>query len=648
MFSGLIYTFVWLLLQIFSMVRFTVNLICFAINSRLFFFAITRIFRKVRLQLITLLYSVMIVNVILWYFFRLLELSGDIEFNPEPMPDSSQSFSICHWNLNSMSAHNYSKISLLTAYISIHDFDVICLSETYLTSTADISDGNLKIPGYIMYRVDHPSDVKRGGVCIYYKTILPLKILSTNFLQECINFEVCIGNKICRFIHLYRTPSQSQDEFHDFLRNLGMNLDDSFNSNPFLTTVIGDFNAKSKNWSEGDRSTIEGSKIEFLTSQFGLSQIIKEPTHILENSSSCIDLIFTTQPNMVLESGVHHSLHQNCHHQIIFAKFNLKVYYPPPYERTIFHYSQANVDHIQQAINLFDWENVFLNTDVNAQVFIFSNTVLNILNNYIPYETKICDDRDPPWITTKIKELISQKNKLYSRIKKGNNSVLNSVLFLIYLNDLPNGLNSNVKLFADDTSLFSVVHNITDSANLLNSDLSKINEWALQWKMSFNPDPIKQAQEVIFSRKTSKRNHPGLTFNNNIVNLTTKHKHLGMIFDSKLSFDEHLKSALKKISKTVGLLRKFQGILPRTSLITIYKSFARPHLDYGDIICDQTFNESFHQRIESIQYNAAIAMTGAIRGTSSEKLYQELGLESLRSRRWLRKLCLFYKIYKNK
>ena len=107
---------------------------------------------------------------------------------------------------------------------------------------------------------------------------------------------------------------------------------------------------------------------------------------------------------MILESGVHHSLHQNCHHQIIFAKFNLKVYYPPPYERTIFHYSQANVDHIQQAINLFDWENVFLNTDVNAQVFIFSNTVLNILNNYIPHETKICDNRDPPWMTTKIKE----------------------------------------------------------------------------------------------------------------------------------------------------------------------------------------------------------------------------------------------------
>ena len=107
---------------------------------------------------------------------------------------------------------------------------------------------------------------------------------------------------------------------------------------------------------------------------------------------------------MVLESGVYHSLHQNCHHQIIFPKFNLKVCYPSPYERTIFHNSQANFDHIQQAINLFDWEDAFLKTDIDAQVSIFPNTVLNILNNYIPHENKICDDRDPPWMTTKIKE----------------------------------------------------------------------------------------------------------------------------------------------------------------------------------------------------------------------------------------------------
>ena len=94
------------------MVRFTVNLIRFAINSRLFLFAITRIFQKPRLQVVTLLHSIMIVNVILWYLFRLLELSGNIELNPGPKPDSRQSFSICHWNLNSMSANHYYEISL--------------------------------------------------------------------------------------------------------------------------------------------------------------------------------------------------------------------------------------------------------------------------------------------------------------------------------------------------------------------------------------------------------------------------------------------------------------------------------------------------------------------------------------------------------
>ena len=143
---------------------------------------------------------------------------------------------------------------------------------------------------------------------------------------------------------------------------------------------------------------------------------------------------------------------------------------------------------------------------------------------------------------------LNGQHSSWADVKEGvpQRSVLGALLFLIYISDLPNGLNSNVKLFADDTSLFSVVHDITDSVNLLNSNLSKIKEWALQWKMIFNPDPTKQAQEIIFSRKTLQRNHPGLMFNNSIVNVTSTHKHLGMIFDSKLSFDEHLKSVLKQ------------------------------------------------------------------------------------------------------
>ena len=99
--------------------------------------------------------------------------------------------------------------------------------------------------------------------------------------------------------------------------------------------------------------------------------------------------------------------------------------------------------------------------------------------------------------------------------------------------------------------------------------------------------------------------------------------------------------------KTIGLIRKFQSILPRFSLLTIYKTFVIPTLDYGDIIYDQTYNAPFHRKLESVQYSACLAITGTIRSTLYEKLNQELGLETLQSRRWFRKLCLFYRIVNN-
>ena len=217
-------------------------------------------------------------------------------------------------------------------------------------------------------------------------------------------------------------------------------------------------------------------------------------------------------------------------------------------------------------------------------------------------------------------------------------SILGPLLFLIYINDLSDDLMSNVKLFADDTSLFSVVHDVNTSSTNLNNDLRKISDWAIQWKMSFNPDPSKQAQEVIFSRKRQNPNHDSIYFNNNLVNQVHFQKHLGMHLDAKLNFEKHLDNIMSTVAKTIGLLRQPEAVLPRPSLVTIYKAFIRPHLDYGDIIYDRAYNESFHQKLESIQYNAALAITRAIRGTSRAKLYQELGLESLQERRWHRKI----------
>ena len=127
-----------------------------------------------------------------------------------------------------------------------------------------------------------------------------------------------------------------------------------------------------------------------------------------------------------------------------------------------------------------------------------------------------------------------------------------------------------------------------------------------------------------------KSSNPSVYFNNIPVSSASVHKYLGMLLDDKLSYEHILRFVLNKVKKTIDLLRKFQQSLPRQSLITIYKSFIRPHLDCGDVVYDRAFNESFHKNLESIKYNAAIEITGTIRSTSSEKLFQKLGLESLK------------------
>ena len=141
---------------------------------------------------------------------------------------------------------------------------------------------------------------------------------------------------------------------------------------------------------------------------------------------------------------------------------------------------------------------------------------------------------------------------------------------------------------------------------------------AFKWKTSFNPDFTKQAQEVIFCRKLIRPIHALIKFSNLPVQNASSQKHLGLMLDEKLNFEYHLKEKRVKFNK------KLQNRLPRQVLLAIYKSLVRPHLDSGDIIYDQTNNESFCQKLESYQYNAALAITGAIRGTSQTKIYKKL------------------------
>ena len=142
-------------------------------------------------------------------------------------------------------------------------------------------------------------NIKRG-VCIYYKISLPLNIKNIQYLQECINFEIKMKDKLCNFITLYRSPNQCQDDFESFINNFELNLDPVMTNNPFLTVILGDFNAKSSLWYNNDITTYEGSKTDGVTSQFGLQQIIKEPTHIIGVSSSCINQIWLWNLEFIL------------------------------------------------------------------------------------------------------------------------------------------------------------------------------------------------------------------------------------------------------------------------------------------------------------------------------------------------------------
>ena len=129
------------------------------------------------------------------------------------------------------------------------------------------------------------------------------------------------------------------------------------------------------------------------------------------------------------------------------------------------------------------------------------------------------------------------------------------------------------------------------------NDLQKIAEWTHQWKMSFNPDLNKQAQEVIFSRKMIKSSHPQIFFNDIPVSCVSFQKYLGIYLHEKLNFNHDIKEKMTKAMKRIGVIKKLSKMLPQYSFLTIYKSFARPHLDYGDILYDQPTIKIFVKKL---------------------------------------------------
>ena len=148
-----------------------------------------------------------------------------------------------------------------------------------------------------------------------------------------------------------------------------------------------------------------------------MKQVITEATHILENSSSCIDLIFSCQPSLIMDSEFHPTLHSTYHHQIIYAKLNFKIEYPPPYTCKIWNYSRSETNLINRSIESFDCSKLFSGKNVHEQVELFNKTLLNIFHNFIPNKIIVCDGRDPPRMNDEIKKMITRKTG-YFKVKE--------------------------------------------------------------------------------------------------------------------------------------------------------------------------------------------------------------------------------------
>ena len=352
-----------------------------------------------------------------WTTYLTILRSGDIETNPGP---EHSTFNFCSWNLNSIFAHDFTRVSLIEAYNAVYNYDLIGIVETHLDSTVDGS--RLDLTGYSFFKSNHPNNVKRGGVGLYVKDSFPAKSrpdLVT--LPECIVCEVQLDKKKYFFAILYRSPSQSQFEFQDFMNNFELMLSNMSGENPYSVIITGDFNCRSTNWWEDDIENEEGKLFEPFTSDLGLHQLINEPTHFIGNSRSCIDVIFTDQPNLFLETGVHPSLHENCHHQIVYGKLSVRTLSPPPYRRRIWFYDRAEATAIKKSIGMFPWRDTL--SDIvcpNLQVKTLNEILLNIFSNFIPNKTITVRPRQAPWITQPIKNYIRKKNRAYkSFIRNG-------------------------------------------------------------------------------------------------------------------------------------------------------------------------------------------------------------------------------------
>ena len=222
-------------------------------------------------------------------------------------------------------------------------------------------------------------------------------------------------------------------------------------------------------------------------------------------------------------------------------------------------------------------------------------------------------------------------------------SILGLLLFIVFINDILTDINSTIKLFADDTSLYLIVDDPQETAQTLNDDLVKLHAWSTKWLVNFNPQ---KTETMTISWKLNKPNQPNLIMNNTIISTVTEHKHLGLQLSDDGNWNKHIDMITKKAFSRVNILRKFKFILDRKTLETIYITFIRPLLEYADVVWD-TKTQILINKLENVQVEAARIVTGGTRLVSLSNLYIETGWEKLKDRRERHRTIQFYKMSNN-
>ena len=223
-------------------------------------------------------------------------------------------------------AHDKLKVTLL-AYNTVYNYDV---SDSQLWSSVENTEIHIEGFSHEVFRKDHPDDKCKGGVCLYYKENLP--ITNLEIIEETIVCKINVRRKKAYFVVVYRSPSQTDDEFDLFIDKLELTIENIQAKKPDCIIITGDFNCKSQKWWSDGIEDKHGSTLDVLIQSKNLTQLINEPTHLLNNSRSCIDLIITSQDNLFIDYGIHPSLFERCHYEIIHGKLNLTVLPPPAYK----------------------------------------------------------------------------------------------------------------------------------------------------------------------------------------------------------------------------------------------------------------------------------------------------------------------------